>query len=506
MSPGRTSAAIKHDLNCLTFGQPFAWERASGSGSILSGDSLRRPFMIAQNLKERQQDMKYTRNLLFLVPISFLFSHSSLASSMATCGSLFSDGNTYIGESVNLEKSSLQDIYQELNRVTSEKYPALAFLLDDPRAFLSQMQTRFEQQKSRGLDPHKFSYPEAGKPALDFATKALTEQISENEIETSNLRSQIKHASFHEFLQIYAAKTKIKEYTKAIVYARDLLGEIKNVEAANYPYLDVIELSYFATRLLGHFDFVKNSVFQKSTIWMDYAVSGYLQKSITKEYEYYKTRSSPVFQYPMIGQQFTPSARPFRRAFENKEKLSFVVIPTSIELANDIFQRLMPIQTHLFGMSKTPILADGFNRPSGLFWMHDVRHEATKYFKKFLYSRKHKLNEEQMHQIDQASERWFVELEQAQRSVKDPQLTAAIRLYAFNYHHDQGNPFIPSEFLKRRGLFVINSLFLQEVWSGQEVGFSNIRLLSAAEKWLEAFWQTKIEEEQLMLTQLGPRS
>ena len=307
------------------------------------------------------------------------------------------------------------------------------------------------------------------------------------------------------FIKIRALKSRVTERKKAVSYARELLTEIQETRKTNYPYIEVIEVSYYSTRLLGHFDFANLSAFQKLTNWVDKAVNGFMQKSIDTEHRYYLTRTSPVYQNHPAGQQFGPSAKPFRDAFEDRTKLSYIVIPTNACLEDDIFQRLMPIEVHFFGMSDIPILADGFNRPGGMFWMHDVRHESVKYYKKFLYAKRHHLTEEQQYVMDQMSEKWFVELEQARNSVTDPELFAAIRLYNFNFHHDQGNPFIPSEFLVKRGKLVITSLFFQELLAGQEFGFKDFRLLSPAEKWLEAFWLTKTVEENRTLAQFGDR-
>jgi len=79
--------------------------------------------------------------------------------------------------------------------------------------------------------------------------------------------------------------------------------------------------------------------------------------------------------------------------------------------------RLMPKSIEIVGVTAQPIMADGFLRPGGDFWMHDVRHSSVKLQKRQRYIERHQLGEAQMRALDAKAEEWANELEQASQAV-----------------------------------------------------------------------------------------
>lgn len=384
-----------------------------------------------------------------------------------------------------LHRSS--DAETAFNAFMSKKYPKLAFMLSDPDAFLARMRARFRERLETHPDsPHHFDYSEVGMPLMIELEANLERKIRELGESTSK---------------------KIGEDEKrvAIQYLSDLRAEARQVLAkGTVSYRHLIEFCYFYSRAIGHFDTRFYGRIVRAQLEIDRAIEGYRQMSIEQEYNLYKDRRFSVFQRRSVSKGFRATNLAFEEAFADREYLHSIWIPTSQELERDVFMRLMFKDVHLVGVTYEPIMADGFLRPGGDFWMHDVRHEAAKFYEKWRYIREKGLTPQQIEQLDKQTDLWAIELNTAISKVKDHDLQDALDMLAFSFHHDRGYPLIPSVYVGRDWDSIVYMLYFAMRFSDQGVPFKNPLLLEKADRWLRKFWANRLKQEERILQGVAP--
>ncbi len=373
-----------------------------------------------------------------------------------------------------------------LNSFMSAKYPKLAQVVKDPDAFIAEMRGRFNEHKILHPDsPHGFDYSDLGLPLVKDLLENLDKKIEEL---TSYSGSKIRNSELRVGLQ----------------YLKDLKAEADSIlKKGAVSYRGLIEFCYFYSRAIGHFDTRFYRTSQRLLLRVDRSIEGYRQLSIEAEYSLYRLRKFEVFQLKSSSTGFNLSSAPFETAFLNKDELKQVWVPTNAALERDIFMRMMFKDIHFVGVTYDPILADGFLRPGGDFWMHDVRHEAAKYFEKWRYIAQKNLSEAQVSSIDSKVDQWALDLSAAMSKVRDHDLQEAIELIAFSYHHDRGFPLIPSVYLSRKRDGFEHALYTMMKVSGQGVAFEMpIYNLEKAHAWLTKFWTNRLPQEKEILDRL----
>lgn len=220
---------------------------------------------------------------------------------------------------------------------------------------------------------------------------------------------------------------------------------------------------------------------------------GYRRLTIDQELSLYKNDGNPIVQVRSgkIANDFRTAELPFLDAFERKDVLEYVVVPSIQALGASAFMHVLPYQIHFFGATNSPVQADGFNRPGGLFWMHDVRHEADRYMKWNSYKKAQSLSLKQEKQFRLQMQEWQTEFLEFKNKITDPDLKASVEHYHFYMHHDIGIPMIPSMFLNHHldGITVYYAFLFHKKWSGQTPAFKNwFDITQKTQELLTQFW------------------
>ncbi len=210
----------------------------------------------------------------------------------------------------------------------------------------------------------------------------------------------------------------------------------------------------------------------------------------------YKARNFEVFQMESKYAGYQAAEKDFRAAFSDRSEFKTLWVPTNAAIGNSVLMRLMNTQIHLVGVTDTPIWADGYNRPAGDFWMHDVRHESFKYYEVQNYLEKHDITDMQYYSMTKKMDDWLVELNQETAKIQDPDLKKAVALTSFNFHHDAGFPLIPSMYLAHKRYEGVRRLYVMHIISKHGVTFKDPwNNLDKAEVWLKDFWRQRIDQE-----------
>lgn len=397
----------------------------------------------------------------------------------------------------------LRDNYDANNKKLAERYPKFAFAFKDPEAFVADMRSRFEKQKAiTPEDPRQFDFPEAAE-SLKFIVEDLAtfreELIKDLQKEKRTLSNRLSHAVFNE------RSKKVENITKALSFVNRLQGDItKMIESNKYPYIDTVNATYFYSRIRGYFQFAELNTYYTIAKYLDMVMHGYRKKSMDQELEMYKKAEGAIVQVRSgkIATEFRIAEVPFKNAFERKDYLEYVVIPSVHAMGESAFMHVLPHNIHIFGATNTPIAADGFNRPGGLFWSHDVRHEADRYMKVRGYVEAQKMTEEQWSTMKLYMHKWQSEFLELRKSIQDPDLQASVKHYHFYTHHDVGVPLTPSMFLNlhRNGLKVYYGFLIHKKFSKQGPGFNKwIENTNKAQEILENFWKERLPIERAIL-------
>jgi hypothetical protein len=293
---------------------------------------------------------------------------------------------------------------------------------------------------------------------------------------------------------------RLREYEVALQYYKGLHREATSViTAGKISYQQTYELSYFFSRAIGHFDTRALSIKDRMLLPIDRHLQGYKQLRISREFKMYKNREFKVFQKNSPVDGFKEVSKSFERAFKNPNKLEAIIVPTGAFLGTDVFMRLLSHDIFLIGVTPKPVRADGFVRPGGDFWMHDIRHSSSIFGRKKAYEKQNKLTPKATRALQGRMDVWRSELKHELRGVTDKKLKAAIRMMSFNYHHDRGYPMVPSSYLAKSPGKVPYLLYLTLKVSGQlEFARFDKPLVNMrdAHKWLRSFWLKRLSQEE----------
>lgn len=400
-------------------------------------------------------------------------------------------------------KEELTTNYRLRNETLTKRYPQLEFVFKDPEAFVQTMKSRFEQQKKiTPEDPRLFNFPEAAQTMKEIRTDLETfrsDLIKELQLEKATLTNRISHSLFGK------RSNKVETISKSLQYIKQLQSDIdKMVASDNYPYRDTIYTLYYYSRIRGIFQFKELSSYYQVAKHIDMWMHGYRRLNIDSELTLYKTKGSPIVQVRSgkISHEFRAAELPFRDAFERTDTLEYVIIPSVYALGSSAFMHVLPHKIHFIGATNTPIQADGFNRPGGLFWMHDVRHEADRYMKVNAYKKAHNLTASQEQTLSLMMHKWHAEFLNLKNSFTDADVKGALDHYHFYTHHDVGVPLIPSMFLNHHkdGMAVYYAFLWHKKNAGQAIGYKDwVKNTRKAQDILTQFWTERLALEKQLL-------
>lgn len=386
---------------------------------------------------------------------------------------------------------------ESLNELMTKRYPQLEQLLQNPNSFFETYRQRFHAQKEVTPEhPYRFDFSEMGLPLVRDIDKYLEVKIDSVTKELAEFQAQ--RASRHSLSRLVRSKfdnKKQKNLETYIEYLKALRGESQEIlEAGSVSYERIVEFSYFYNRAAGRFDTNKYPIKDRLLLITDRLLEGYKPLSIAEEYQLYKNRDFGVFQMKSAYKGYRDAEKIFAQDFKAQDDLKQLWIPTNAALGNSVLMRLMNTKIHLVGVTDAPIWADGYNRPAGDFWMHDVRHESFKYYEAQNYIEKNQLTDAQFERMKQKMDDWLVELNTETAKIEDVNLKKAVALTTFNFHHDAGFPLIPTMFLTKKN--TTKNLYTMYVVSGHGTYFDNPwKNLDRADAWLKDFWSKRVEQE-----------
>jgi hypothetical protein len=276
----------------------------------------------------------------------------------------------------------------------------------------------------------------------------------------------------------------------------DLLAAQK--QGAPLPYRRVQEMGFFVARTIGLADDGKLNLRDRALLEVDRYLQGYAHGDVASESRRYHDNEFSIFQKRSPVGGFAAAEETFEKAFFHPDKLEMIALPTIDSLGAEPFTRLAPRDLFLFGVTREPAAADGFVRPGGDFYIHDVRHSSAMFHKRDVYEKKHGLSDAQIAKLEARVDLWKTELDEARAQIPSKELRWAIGFFMFNYHHDRGYPMVPSSYqAPEANNEVPKLLYAMLKVSGQPVGFSKpLDTLAEAHAWLQKFWLARLPEEQ----------
>lgn len=371
--------------------------------------------------------------------------------------------------------------YVALNASLTGQFKTLDQAFADPDAFRRDLESRFEAQKAKTPeDPYAFDFSDYGLPVLQQVGQAIKKEVKEIQAKPpGDAKGQAERATGIKFLT--DIDKEIQDRSKS--------GELS--------YRRTQELSYAAACALGHFDMDKINPRDRFFLRIDSYLQAEDRVGIEEEYRRFKDGEFTVFQKPAHRVSgFDKVEKTFENAFFNPDRLEMISLPTMEPLNLEPFTRLANKDIFLAGVAADPIPADGFVRQGRLFWLHDVRHNSAIFAKKKAYEDALGLSEEQKKKLDRRIDVWNVELTDAARKIKDPDLRGAVENLSFNFHHDRGLPFVPSTFDRKQLRPVTKALRFMWGVSGQNPQFDKpVKTQKQAYKWLTDFWSERREQE-----------
>jgi hypothetical protein len=385
-----------------------------------------------------------------------------------------------------------ENAYKAYNEKLVKRYPQYESILKDPAAYVKHVEKHFEKQKAIDPNnPYHFDFSEFGMPALDKMNTDIKEKILE-------ITNKIKNTKNSKRLEELNANLKHLKLVESELGAHIKTGSI--------AYDDLYETSHFYTRAIGIFDTDKLNPAEKALLEVDRRYQGYKPLSAKEELKLYENRQFSLFQKDSTVQGFKEADKMFANASFNKDKLEMVFIPSAEHLDADIFSRLVPHDIYFMGITKDSIAADGFVRPGGDFWVHDLRHSSAIYHKRKLYEESRNLSPSQIEELQKRSDLWKEELNKEIMEIPDKETRSAARLFMFNYHHDRGFPIAPSSYLPEGVDHVPFLLHGMLKVSGQPTTFDNsFKHYPRAYKWLREFWLKRLPEENEIIHARGSK-
>lgn len=384
----------------------------------------------------------------------------------------------------------------------ARKFPDLAFLLRDPDQFARTMDERFAAQKLlTPNDPHLFDYHEVGIPLLHYMEKKIPEKIQELTRIRDALRAGTADARTRRFYPLAEVETNLS-------FLEDLMKETnEKLAAGKITYKDTVELSAWFSQAVANFDARQLPLNQRKLLDFDRALEAHVEHPIDVEYAKYKRREFHLFEpgKESITVGYREAGPGYEAAYNNKDSLGVIIIPSAVEIDCDVLYRLGNRQRlAITGVTKDPILADGFNRPAYDFWLHDVRHETVKYRYKQNYLTNNRIPAAGEEALNHRLDAWSLELQREVSRIEDPDMRRAAELITFNFHHDRGYPVAPSQYLNRPYKYIEYLLHSILTVSGQGSQVRNPLNIRRASRWLEDYWRRKLPEEEAFLNTLRP--
>lgn len=298
---------------------------------------------------------------------------------------------------------------------------------------------------------------------------------------------------------------KVETITKVLQYVKKVQSDVDQmVKSNNYPYRDTVYTLYYYSRIRGIFQFKELNTYHQVAKYIDMQMHGYRRLNIDAELSLYKSKGSPIVQVRSgkIAHEFRIAELPFKEAFEQTNQLDFVIIPSVYALGSSAFMHVLPHKIHFLGATNTPVPADGFKRPGGLFWMHDVRHEADRYMKVTAYKKAQNLTPKQEKSLALLQQQWQADFLKLKNSEADHNVKAALEHYHFYTHHDVGVPLTPSMFLNHHkdGMSVYYAFLFHKQNAKQDPGFTGwVENTRKAQAILEKFWTERLPIEKDLL-------
>ncbi|MFN8609471.1 MAG: hypothetical protein U0931_18175 [Vulcanimicrobiota bacterium] len=385
--------------------------------------------------------------------------------------------------------------YQANSDEMARKYPGLALVLKDPDAFMAEMSKRFDRQKEvNPKDPYGFDFSEYGLPFLKGLGGKLEGKIQALQAE----QAQLKETFFLSPAALGRGR-KIEDRGVGIEFLSALKSECARLtEQGQVSYRKIQEIGHFAAYALGHFDHEKLSLPTRAFLEIDRHIEGHENVSIQEQFRRYQNNEFTVFQAKAGSKGYARVEDRYVRGFSNPEKLELINLPATDELENDIFMRMMNHPIYIAGVTDQPIPADGFVRPGGDFFLHDVRHNSGIFVERMDYIERNQMTPEQVAKMDKRSELWYREFNQAVEQIKDPGLKGAVELVAFNFHHDRGHLMMPSSYLKDGAGPVPRALYAALKVSGQGAAYGvdkGLPNLNKGHEWLQDFFLSRLDQE-----------
>lgn len=424
--------------------------------------------------------------------------------SAAQCKQLFNIMSLSQSELNTKSKSDLlSENYSKRNKTLSERYPKLAFMFNDPEGFVKNVRERFEAQKKiTPDDPRVFNFPEAEATMREIhqdLENFRQEVVADLQKEKSSVKNKLSH------LILERRSQKVETLTKVLKYINKVQVDVEKMFSTNeYPYRDTVYTLYYYSRIRGIFQFKELSPYYQALKYLDMVMHGYRRLNIDQELSLYENKGNPLLQVRSgkISHEFRTAELPFRDAFERTDRLDYIIFPSVHALGASAFLHVLPYKIHILGATNAPIKADGFNRPGGLFWMHDVRHEADRYMKVESYRKSQNLTDKQDTELKQYMVLWHKEFLDLKNSVQDSAVKESLDHYHFYTHHDVGVPMIPSMFLNHHkdGMTVYYAFLWHKKFAGQTPKYNEwTKNTKQAQEILEKFWSERLEIEKRIL-------
>lgn len=385
--------------------------------------------------------------------------------------------------------------YDANNVEMAAKYPGLAVVLKDPDAFIGTMRQRFDEQKKlTPNDPYSFDFSEYGVPFL----KNLGDKIG-GKIEALKAEQEQLHNTFFLSPAAFGRSEKIKDRGVGIEFLQALKSESDKLsEGGQVSYKRIQEIGHFASYALGHFDHEKLSLGQRAFLEIDRHIEGHEDVTIQEQFRRFQKNEFTVFQAKAGSKGYDRVEKHYVNAFQNPDKLEMLNLPSMDELEGDIFMRMMNHPIYIAGVTDNPIPADGFVRPGGDFFLHDVRHNSGIFVEREDYIKRNNMSPEQVAKMDKRGEVWYREYRDEVAAIPDAGLRGAVELVGFNIHHDRGHLMMPSNYTKDGAGPVPRALYaaLKVSGQGKEYGVDKgLPNLNRGHEWLQNFFLSRLDQE-----------
>lgn len=389
--------------------------------------------------------------------------------------------------------------YARLNALMVERYPDLAEVLADPAAFMTTMRERFAEQRARTPDtPHAFDFSGLGRPALAAMQREVQTKVSD----LRDLRQSIVRQAGNILGRLkWWRRGAIAELDVALAFLADVDTALTEHTSPNatVTYQRTLQLTNAVTAALHFRGLDELSTSERFFLWFDRRLQGFREVSVREQHERFKRGDFRLFEHRSPVKGFEAAQDPFSAAVYDLDRLELIGLPITRDIGIDILLRLLPFHIYPVGVTRKPISADGFVRPSIDFLLHDIRHSTAIFAKRKVYEAEHGLTPDAARRLVTLMDAWGAELLDRVYALEDKEFRAAVELLAFNNHHDRGFVFAPSSYRAAKVDRIPRLLYIMLRLSGQRAGFGDYRRrLQAAHEWLRAYFLPKLPEEQAL--------